>query len=368
MLDIKIVNGTSVHNTPIEIGIKDQKIVEVAASIEKAATEIIDAKGQYVSYGWIDAHVHCYEKMSLYYDYPDEIGIKKGVTTIIDAGSSGESNIKEFYELAKNAKTNVRALMNISKFGIVEQDELADLSKINEEINVERINELPDFIVGIKARMSKTVVGGNGIRPLEMAKELQTRFEHLPLMVHIGSAPPELSEILSHLEAGDVVTHCYNGKPNGIIDTNGEIKPFVWEAYKKGIVFDIGHGTDSFNFNVAKEAVSKGLLCQTISTDLYHRNRENGPVYDLATTLEKLLSVGFSLEEVIEKVTINPAKIFHFETKGELKPGMDADITIFTLNEEAKEVVDSNDNHVTVNHTIHPTMCLVAGNSYKIGE
>ena len=94
----------------------------------------------------------------------------------------------------------------------------------------------------------------------------------------------------------------------------------------------------------------------------------NGPVYDLATTLEKLLSVGFSLEEVIEKVTINPAKIFHFETKGELKPGMDADITIFTLNEEAKEVVDSNDNHVTVNHTIHPTMCLVAGNSYKIGE
>ena len=196
MLDLKIINGKSVTNEPLEIGIKNSKIVEVGQEVLSTAKEILDVKGQFISAGWIDSHVHCYEKMNLYYDYPDEIGVKTGVTSVIDAGSSGEHNITEFYELAKKAKTNIFALMNISKFGIVEQDELADLEKINEANNIARINELSDFIIGIKARMSKTVVGENNIIPLEMAKKLQSKFERLPLMVHIGSAPPKLDEIL----------------------------------------------------------------------------------------------------------------------------------------------------------------------------
>lgn len=104
MLDLKIINGKSVANEPLEIGIKNSKIVEVGQEVLSTAKEILDVKGQFISAGWIDSHVHCYEKMNLYYDYPDEIGVKTGVTSVIDAGSSGEHNITEFYELAKRLK------------------------------------------------------------------------------------------------------------------------------------------------------------------------------------------------------------------------------------------------------------------------
>lgn len=367
MLDLKMINGRSILNEPIEIGVKDKKIAVVSSYIEEDALEVIDVDNQYISFGWIDAHVHCYEKMSLYYDYPDEIGVKKGVTTVIDAGSSGQNNIREFYDLTRKSKTNVFALMNISKYGIVEQDELADLMKINQDKNYERIKELSDFIVGIKARMSKTVVGNNNVIPLEMAKELQSKFDKLPLMVHIGSAPPNLSEVLSLLDEGDIVTHCYNGKLNGILSGEGKIKSFVWEAYRRGIIFDVGHGTDSFNFEVAKEAIKEGLLCQSISTDIYHRNRENGPVHDLATTLEKMLALGISLAKAIEMVTINPANMFHLKNKGQLTVGMDADLTIFDLVEEEKKLTDSNGNEVIIQKRIKLTNCVVSGEIYEIG-
>ncbi|EOT30497.1 hypothetical protein OMQ_00201 [Enterococcus saccharolyticus subsp. saccharolyticus ATCC 43076] len=137
-------------------------------------------------------------------------------------------------------------MLNISKWGIVEQDELADLSKIQEELVTQALQQFPEFIVGIKAHMSKTVIGTNGITPLELAKKIQQK-NAVPLMVHVGSAPPELADILEVMEAGDVLTHCFNSKVNGILAANETIKPFVFDTYCKGIIFDIGHGTDSFN-------------------------------------------------------------------------------------------------------------------------
>ena len=163
------------------------------------------------------------------------------------------------------------------------------------------------------------------------------------------------------------MTHCYNGKLNGILDESGNVKDFVWDAYNRGIIFDIGHGTDSFNFNVAKEAVKEGLFCQTISTDIYHRNRESGPVYDLSTTLEKMLSLGFTLEKVIEMVTTNPAEVFNLTTKGKLEVGMDADLTIFSVENRTKTLIDSNQNELTVAEILNPTSCVVAGNVYQVG-
>ncbi|MGX6978412.1 amidohydrolase/deacetylase family metallohydrolase [Vagococcus elongatus] len=367
MLDLIIKNGTDVYGKSLEIGISEGEIVEVADKILQEATDtLVVEDGGIISPGWIDSHVHCYEKMTLYYDFPDEIGIKKGVTTVIDAGTSGEKNINDFYDLAKQAKTNVFALMNISSPGIVTQDELADLSNINEEKNLKRINELSDFIIGIKARMSRTVVGDNDVKPLKMAKALQQKVNHLPLMVHIGSAPPELSDILALLEKGDIVTHCYNGKLNGILDRDGNIKEFVWDAFYRGINFDIGHGTDSFNFEVGHTAIEDGLLCKTVSTDIYHRNREDGPVYDLATTLEKMLSIGIPLEKIIQMITENPAEIFHLEHKGKLAEGMDADITIFHVENGKKCLIDSNGNKVEIDQQIKPDYAIVAGKIYPV--
>lgn len=333
MFDLLIKNGKTIEGNRIEIAVKNGKIVEIGNSLVNEAREAIDlAEKSYISAGWIDAHVHCFEKMNLYFDFPDIIGVESGVKTVIDAGTTGAENIGEFYQLAKEAKTNVYALINISKWGIVEQDELADLSKIRIDLIAEALKKYDNFIVGFKARMSKTVIGNNGILPLEKAKEIQTLYPDFPLMVHIGSAPPQLEDTLSYLGNGDIVTHCFNGKENGIYDSKtNKKKDFIWDNYQRGIIFDIGHGTDSFNFNVAEAAFSEGMKANTISTDIYSRNRINGPVYDLATTLEKLRIVGYTWEEIIERVTSAPAKALKLEGKGMLARGYDADFTIFDI-------------------------------------
>lgn len=366
MFDLLIKNGKLINGETVEVAIKDGVILNVDKNIESSADKVIDLAGEhYISAGWIDDHVHCYEKMTLYYDYPDEIGVTKGVTTVIDAGTTGAENIGDFYEIAKNVKTNVYALVNISKWGIVEQDELADLTKIQADLVHDCLTKLPQFIVGIKARMSKTVIGENGITPLELAKEIQRKNQNLPLMIHIGSAPPELQEILEVLDEGDVLTHCFNGKPNGILDKEtDQIKDFAKVGYEKGIVFDIGHGTDSFNFHVAETALKAGIKATSISTDIYHRNRENGPVYDLATTMEKLRVVGYSWEEILDKVTAVPAKYFHLAKKGQLKTGYDADITIFDLVDGEKTLTDSNGFTRTAKELIRPVKTIIGGAVY----
>lgn len=365
--DLLVKNGKLIDESQIEIAIKDGVIVAVDKTLEGAAVVVLDLSGEsYVSAGWIDGHVHCYEKMSLYYDFPDEIGISKGVTTVIDAGSTGPKNIGDFYQSAKSVKTNVLALINISEWGIVAQDELADLTKINHDLVHQALRQYPDFIVGLKARMSKTVVGNNGIIPLEMAKEIQKDNGDLPLMVHIGSAPPELSEILSRLDRGDIVTHCFNGKENGILASDDQIKTFVWDAYRKGVIFDIGHGTDSFNFHVAEVALAAEMIAATISTDIYHRNREDGPVHDLATTIEKILEVGYQLPDLIDKVTAKPAEFFRLTKKGHVAKGFDGDLTIFNIVKQDKILTDSNGNQ-RVSHTrIIPQKAIVGGIVYDV--
>lgn len=365
MLDVLIKNGKLINGETIDIAIKDGTIKSVALEINEESKQVINLNGEkYISAGWIDDHVHCFEEMNLYYDYPDQIGVEKGVTTVIDAGTTGAENIHRFYELAEQAKTNVFAMVNISKWGIVEQDELADLTKIQENLVHKVIKELPDFIVGIKARMSKTVIGNNGITPLELAKKIQAD-NHVPLMVHIGSAPPNLEDTLSLMEKGDILTHCFNGKENGILDKKTEeIKDFVWKAYKKGIIFDIGHGTDSFNFHVAEKALSEGLKATSISTDIYIRNRTNGPVYDLATTMEKLRLIGYSWEEIIEKVTLVPAQNFHLDKKGRIAVDYDADFTIFEFTCDEKELKDSNGEIRLSREQIKPIQAVIGGKIY----
>lgn len=367
MVDLLIKNGKTIEKQKIEIAIADGKIVEIAEELNCSSEKTIDLKDEsYLSAGWIDDHVHGFEKMELYYDYPDIIGVDSGVTTIIDAGTTGASSIDSFYPLAKRAKTNVFALLNISRWGIVEQDELADLNKIDKKEVKKALENYPDFIIGLKARMSRTVIGENGLIPLKIAKEIQKENNDLPLMVHVGSAPPKLEEIFNLLDPGDIVTHCFNGKDNGIMDQSTEkIKRFAKDHYDRGLIFDIGHGTDSFNFKVAETALKEGIKAHTISTDIYSRNRMNGPVYDFATTLEKMRVIGYSWSEIIKKVTIKPAEVFSLENKGKLEVGKDADITIFNLTNSTRTLIDSNGNERKATELIEPLITIIGGECYK---
>lgn len=143
---------------------------------------------------------------------------------MIDAGSTGADDVDDFYQLTRKAATEVYALLNISRVGLIAQNELANMANIDAAAVKQAVQRHPDFIVGLKARMSSSVVGENGITPLARAKAIQQENDDLPLMVHIGNNPPNLDEIADLLSSGDIITHCYNGKPNRILNPAGELR------------------------------------------------------------------------------------------------------------------------------------------------
>ncbi len=367
-MDLIIKNATTHQGNKIEIAVKNGKIVKIAPTIdEKAKTILTLNDDEIISPGWIDIHVHCYSKMDLYTDSPDEVGVNSGVTTIVDAGSCGADNISMFYDLAQKAKTNVYAFLNVSKTGIITQDELSDLEDINMQKIKAAFQKYPDFIVGLKARMSQSVVLKQGIKPLKLAKEIQEALHMPKLMIHIGSAPPKLDDILELLDSNDIITHTFNGKANNILNSNNKVRQTVRDARSRGVHFDLGHGSASFNFNVAQKATDDDFKVDTISTDIYNRNRLQGPVYDLATTMDKILTLNYSLEEVIEMVTSRPAKLLNLKNKGKLEVNYDADFTIFKYNNtKSKKLTDSNGFTKDSNGILEVDYAIVAGEIIEV--
>ncbi|AWV28597.1 amidohydrolase/deacetylase family metallohydrolase [Citrobacter portucalensis] len=364
MFDLLLRRARLVDDTVSDIALKDGKIAALG-DVDGPALKTIELGGEcYVSAGWIDSHVHCYPKSPIYHDQPDSVGIATGVTTVVDAGSTGADDIDDFYTLTREAATEVYALLNISRVGLIAQNELANMVNIDADAVREAVKRHPDFIVGLKARMSSSVVGENGITPLDRAKAMQAQNGDLPLMVHIGNNPPDLDEIAERLSAGDIITHCYNGKPNRILTPQGELRASVMRAISRGVRLDVGHGTASLSFAVAKRAIELGILPHTISSDIYCRNRISGPVHSLANVMSKFLAIGMSLPQVIECVTANAADGLRLKQKGRLQVGLDADLTLFTLKRQPTVLVDAENDSLQAEQLLVPLAAIRAGKGY----
>lgn len=361
MFDLIIRRARLADERLVDIAVRDGKIAALGSVQGEAKSERDLAGRFYLSAGWIDSHVHCYPKSPIYHDEADRIGVSTGVTTVIDAGSTGADHIDDFYQLTRAAATQVYALINIARTGIVTQNELADMTQIDADAVEKAVARRPDFIVGLKARMSSSVVGQNGIQPLVRAKAMQKAVGGLPLMVHIGNNPPNLDEIADLLTSGDIITHCYNGKPNRILTPQGELRAAVKQALLRGVRLDVGHGSASFSFAVARAAIAQGILPDTISSDIYCRNRLNGPVHHLAHVMSKFFSVGMTLPQVIDCVTWRAADGLRLARKGRLEVGCDADLTIFTVNEAPCSFVDSAGERVEGEKQLVPLAAVVAG-------
>ncbi|ELP23005.1 Metallo-dependent hydrolase, subgroup B [Pantoea agglomerans 299R] len=361
MYDLIIRNARLSDEQVVDIALQDGRIAAVG-NVQGTARRERDLAGRfYLSSGWIDSHVHCYPKSPLYHDEADAIGVAHGVTTVVDAGSTGAEHIDDFYQLTRAAQTQVYALINIARTGIVTQNELADMTQIDGEAVKQAIARLPDFIVGLKARISSSVVGQNGVQPLIKAKAIQQASGGLPLMVHIGNNPPNLDQITDLLTTGDIITHCFNGKPNRILTPQGELKAAVKHAIARGVKLDVGHGSASFSFEVARVAIAQGILPDTISSDIYCRNRLAGPVHSLAHVMSKFFSVGMTLPQVIDCVTVNAAAGLRLLRKGQLKVGYDADLTVFSIKEETRPFIDSEGEEVAGEKHLVPLAAVVAG-------
>ncbi|MBP3965835.1 amidohydrolase/deacetylase family metallohydrolase [Paenibacillus lignilyticus] len=315
-------------------------ITSAGANGASAVGRVIDCSGLYVSSGWIDLHVHAFPELDPYGDEMDEIGVKQGVAVIVDAGSCGADRIGELAASREKAMTTMFALLNVSKIGLQRIDELSDLAWLDRDAALQAVQAYPDFIVGWKARMSGSVVRDSGIRPLHIAKELSEE-TGLPLMVHIGSAPPRIEDILPLLARKDVVTHYLNGKSNNLFREEGSPIPELGEAIARGVHMDVGHGTASFSFKVAEAAKRNGIRFHTISSDIYRANRQHGPVYSLAHVMSKFLCLGYSLSEVIEAVTANAAEWLGKPELGRIRAGDRANLTLFSVKEERALFFDS---------------------------
>ena len=268
----------------------------------------IEAQGAYVSPGWTDLHAHVWYGGTDISIRPSLCGVERGVTTMVDAGSAGEANFHGFREyVIEPARERIKAFLNIGSIGLVacnRVSELIDMRSIDLDRTIAVVEANRDVIIGIKVRASHVILGAWGMTPVRIAKKV-ARVLKLPLMVHVGEPPPLYDEILEVLDPGDVVTHCFNGKAGGSIIEDAHLFALAERCASEGIRLDVGHGGASFSFKVAEVAIARGLLPFSISTDLHNRSLDS-PVWDMGTTMSKLLAVGMPFEKVIEASTLRP--------------------------------------------------------------
>ncbi len=224
-----------------DVLIKDGMIAKIGPNIEEKAEVVIDCEGKYVSAGFIDAHVHCFPGCPGLGLDADTIGVRQGVTSVIDAGTAGPENFEQFIEeVVKPAKTRVFSSMNYSRKGLWVKPEGDDEAKWDLDMAEEVYHRHPDIIKAIKARASNTCVGKLGIVPIKAAKSLAERCG-LPLYVHIGNPLPVITDTLEVMQKDDILTHCWHGKGNNLM-VDGEIRKETQQARDRGVRFDVGHG------------------------------------------------------------------------------------------------------------------------------
>jgi len=296
-----------------------------------------------VTPGLIDVHVHVFEGVGPTGLNADQYCLGRGVTTAVDAGSTGYADIAGFRQyVIKPSATRVYALVDIGARGTLLGliGNYANLDWVNAQLTARAAETNKPDVVGIKVRLSKEITGSNDLEILKRALEA-SRISHLPLMVHVGDSFSTLPEILVQMRKGDVLTHCYTGRPHGPLDANGKIIPEMLDCRQRGVLFDVGDGGPHLDLDVAEKCLQQNFLPDTIGTDLGGLSY-NGPVYDLVTELSKFLLLGLSVDQVIERVTVRPTRMFNFEAElGSLRPGAVADISILEVREGSFLFTDS---------------------------
>lgn len=339
-----VIRGGEVHDPAngiagrYDVAVSGGKIVAVAPQIAENAAETVDAAGLVVTPGLVDLHTHVYWGGTFWGIEADPVCAVTGVTTSVDAGSAGAYNWPAFHHfLITPSRSRIVAFLNISCIGLVSTThELAHPAYPNVDLVVKTVAAHRGTIIGIKARIDVNTVQAQGIAPLERAREAADTVG-LPLMVHIGGGPPGLTEILDLMRPGDILTHCFRGNGNTILegdaDHMGKVRADARAARERGVLLDVGHGAGSFSYPVAEAALAEGFLPDVISSDI-HQLSVRGPMGDMPTTLSKFLNLGMSLPDVIARATVAPARaIRRDDTLGTLGVGRAADIAVWRVEE-----------------------------------
>lgn len=351
----------------LDVGVSGGKIVEVAPGLAaKEAHRTISARGLLVTPGLIDIHAHVFVNAHDMGGHTDQFCRSTGVTTLCDAGSTGSATFAGLRAVIDSAvHTRIRAFVNLSAIGIVGTSRGGELSHFpyaDPEGCARTIEENPDLAIGVKLRYGPGLVWEYTTEPVKLARRT-AKMAGVPLMIHITDSPIPLPDILAEMIPGDIITHCYHGRAHGIM---GEEKQLVLkevvEAQRHGIIFDCAHGRNHFSFPMIEKALDQGFLPDTISTDLTFTSATKGPVWDLTTTMSKLLHFGMKLDDIVARATTAPARILGYEgTVGTLRPGANADIALIERRNDNVELTDSDGNTVTAKERLITRMTIKDG-------
>ena len=332
-------------DSKMDVGIVNGRIARVANDIPiGSAKKIIDVTGFYITPGIIDMHVHVFQGTDKYStsvgnssrsQQADAFSFRTGVTTVVDAGSSGWRNFPMFKEQTiDKSQTRILAFLNVIGNGMIGRFQEQDVNDMNPVMNAHMINRLyPSILVGIKSAhywgeftsVDKAVESG--------------KLANVPIMVDFGEHNPANSIeslFLKHLRPGDIFTHTFSeistGRESVVDEKTRKVKPFVFEAQNRGVIFDVGHGGGAFSWAQAVPAFQQGFYPNVISSDLHDQSMNSG-MKDMANVMSKFLAVGMSLQDVILRSTWNPAQVIQRPDLGHLSVGAEADLAVFNVRE-----------------------------------
>ncbi len=366
----KVLDPANKFFSIADIAVSDGKIVGVGDYKSTEAEMIIDAEGCLATPGLIDHHAHIYPMAHI--GIPAEaVCFSTGVTTVVDAGSTGCDNYRDYQAFIRSQKLTIKSYLNLCSTGLASLPhtlENVSTDKVSRSGIKELFQEYPNEFLGIKIRTSKEIVGELGYEPVRnavaLAEEIGTT-----VMVHCTNPPGEMGELLSYLRKGDVITHMYMNKGSTILSDEGKITKEAMEARERGVIFEAADARAHFSFEVSEAAVREGFYPDIIATDLTKLSMHLRPTaFNMVNQINKYISIGIPIEKVIECCTSTPAKSMGLDgVIGSLSAGANADIAIFRETNEKSEFGDRvyNDPEIQLRHS---EFCLRPLMTVKNGE
>src|SRR5579872_61760 len=372
MHDLLLKGGTVVDpsmglNGIRDIAIEQGKIARIESQIVPAeARRVIEVPGTIVTPGLIDLHAHVFEGFTRLGVNPDIAGVHAGVTTIVDAGSSGSATFEGFVRhILPHCHTEIIPFLHICQTGLATIPDIIAEGSIDFDGTLRVANRHKHLIRGIKARMVSPALEILGMEMPRLAKRA-ARESGIKLMVHMGDTekrydPTVIRRLLPLLEEGDILTHYFTANPGGVLDGNGRLVPEAWEAAKTGVWFDTAHGQANFSFDIGRRIIDQGLLPHCISTDLTVPGRIRA-VHSMTEMMTRFLGLGFTLEQVVTMCTTNPAKaIGAADRLGSLETGRQADISVLKIQEGDWTVKDVLGASLRVTQAVMPALTIKRG-------
>jgi dihydroorotase len=336
----RLLTPAGESSATVDVGVIDGIVAEVSAAVTRRARTTIAAEGRLLTTGLVDLHTHVFPGGSYWGIHPDGIAAASGVTTWVDAGSAGAYTLASFVRTVERFRVRTRAFLHISGLGLAGQTgESLALVNVDAAAAIAAVQSHRDLVCGIKVRCDVNACGPHGLEPLRRALAAAAE-TGLPVMAHVAYAPPGADEVLGLLRPGDVVTHCCSAVAAGLLE-QGRPSQAVLAAKGRGVVFDLGHGSGGFGFEVAEAFADAGVRPDVLSTDLHARS-VSGPVFDLPNVLMKAMALGFTLSEAFTAATEVPARIAGLPSRG-VAPGVGdpADLALWDMVEEDVPVADA---------------------------